>query len=347
MFDNTDFSIIVNPDILDETYVLPRIPGRDNQIREIASYLAPATKNMKPTNLWVHGAPGTGKTSTAKYMLKELERVNVNGFYINCWSANTLYSILDEIAREMRLFRADTQSTRVKLRRIEESLKNKSVIFVLDEIGKPQPKDRNRIIYHLCNIKNSGVVCICNSGQAGQAYNDLNGIVRSRLKPKFIEFKPYSVNDLVEILKERAVLALAPETWDESIPERIAELSKGDSRSAIQTLRDAAYHADTGNNRIITEEDVMQGYDEAKNLKKTYRLDRLTRHHRLLFNLIKESPDILSGDLWNEYIEKCSEKVKPIARRTYTNYITGLMETGLVKAEKATVKGKTRSFKVI
>ena len=345
MFDDVDFSIVTNPDILDETYIPPNIQSRGEQINDIAFCMSPATKNRRPWHLWIHGNPGVGKTSTVRYILRALEKAGVNGFYVNCWSENTLYSILDRITSEMRLFRADAQSSVVKLKKIEGSLKNQSIVIVLDEIDKPLPKDMNTMIYSLCGISKSGLICICNSREA---YHDLDDRVRSRLNPKFIGFEPYSANDLVEILNQRAVLGLAPGTWSKTLFENIARLSEGDARVAIQTLKNAAYHAETGRGRKITSEHVMKGYSRAKRLKKTYRLDKLTPHHKILYDAIRENPSILSGGLWAEYTQRCGKKkIKPIARRTYTHYIIGLTETGLIKAERATVKGRVRSFRVV
>ena len=345
MFENNDSCIIINEDILDETYIPADIPSRSKQINDIAFCISPAVRNKKPHHLWIHGKPGVGKTSTVKYILRELERAGINAFYVNCWSDNTLYSVLDKIAAEMRLLRADAQRTSVKLKKIENSLKNRPIVIVLDEIDKPLPKDRDRIIYSLHGIRNSGLVCICNSMQA---YHDLDKRVRSRLNPDFIKFGPYSVSDLAEILKQRAALALAPKTWDEPTFERIAELAEGDARIAIQTLKNAAHYAEKHSRGKITNEHATKGYSRAKHLKKTYRLDRLTQHHRAIYSIIRENPSILSGQLWQTYTENCGkDRIKPIARRTYTHYIIGLMETGLVKAEKATVKGKVRSFKVV
>lgn len=84
------------------------------------------------------------------------------------------------------------------------------------------------------------------------------------------------------------------------------------------------------------------GWNSAKNLKKTYLLNKLTLHHRLLYELVKENKEIKSGELWKIYLEKCKNlKTQPIALRTYSQYMNKLIEPDLVKWERALVRGKS------
>jgi len=66
--------VVTNPDILGETYVPADIPAREPQIQELRLCLAPALKKKKPIHAWLFGQPGTGKTLTAKFILRKIER---------------------------------------------------------------------------------------------------------------------------------------------------------------------------------------------------------------------------------------------------------------------------------
>ena len=354
LFENNDSCIIINEDILDETYIPADIPSRSKQINELTFCLDPATKNRKPMHAWIYGEPGVGKTLTANYMLKELEKAYVDSIYVNCWSNSTLYSIMDTLIRnrmkkDIRLFRANEHSTSIKLDRFRQHIKKESFIIILDEIDSIPSKERNRVIYNLCTIGKAGLVCI---GNSKSVYYGLDSRVRSRLDAKLIEFKPYSAVDLTGILKQRVMLALAPDTWSKRILEKIAGLSEGDARVAIRTLKNSAEYAEKDASAKITSRHVRKGYDSAKNLKKSYRLYKLSQHYRILYNLIKNSPDVLSTDLWKSYLKKCrGTKLKPIAKRTYFAQIKKLMKIGLVRGEwvddSGVSWGRMRSFRVM
>jgi len=342
--------IITDMDILNETYIPAIVPSRDGEISDIAFSLKPATLNRKPMHVWIYGEPGVGKTLTANYILKELERACVDSIYVNCWDYSTLYAIVDRlirvrISKDIRLFNTDAHNTLIKLEMFRKHIKKESFIVVLDEIDTLSIKERNRIIYSLSELGNVGLVCV---GNKSTIYYGLDGRARSRLDPRLMEFKRYSSRDLTEILKQRAVLALAPDTWDIPTLENIAELANGDARIAIHTLKRSAEYAEGDGASKITGEHVKKGYNLAKNLKKSYMLYKMGQHYRILYRLIKDNPDILSADLWETYLRKCEKmRMKPVAKRTYFAHVDKLMKIELVRSEwVGSSRGRMRSFRV-
>jgi len=341
MFEENKHGIVVNPDLLDEHSIPLRMSGRESPITQLQFCLSPALKGQRPLHSWVYGNPGTGKTATTKFMLKKLEHESgIRGVYINCWEYNTFYAVIEKIVVELRILGADKLNTTFKLERFERFLGDKPFVIILDEIDQPCPKERNSILYNLCNLRKIGVIAVCNSKYT---LFGLDERVKSRLQPTRIEFPAYSVNDLLFILKQRAELALYPKTWDQTTLEKIAELSDGDARVAIQTLKNSSHHAETEYKARINYEDVRKGWNSSKDLKKTYMLNKLTEHHRLLFEIIKKRKEVLSGKLWSLYLEECKKKkLKPMAVRTFSLYTNKLKELGLIKAERALVRGKVR-----
>lgn len=73
----------------------------------------------------------------------------------------------------------------------------------------------------------------------------------------------------------------------------------------------------------------------------------MTSHHRLLYEMVKKSKEINSGELWKAYLAKCGKlKKQLIALLTYFEYMNKLIELDLVQWNRALVKGKVRVFKV-
>lgn len=158
------YGIIANFEILSEDYIPENIPGRDSQIKELKFCLDPVSRRQKPLNAWLYGPPGAGKTATARYMLRHFAQTSrANGVYVNCWERNSLYSVLEKIITELRILGADKPDSSFKMERLQMHLKDTTLILVLDEINQPPPKERNSIIYNLCELQNVGLICICNS----------------------------------------------------------------------------------------------------------------------------------------------------------------------------------------
>lgn len=333
----------MNPDVLSENHLSTEMHGREHQVKEIALCLQPVIEGGKPVNCWLHGKSGAGKTATARYVLRRLHaEAGVGGIYVNCWENPTFFSILERIARELRMLGADKLRTSFMLERLKRHISNDRLIIVLDEIDQAPPKERHAILYNLSNLPTVGLVCVCNSEHT---YFGLEERIKSRLNPARIRFDVYSPNELLSILNQRSNQALAPCTFTGELLRTIAKLAEGDARVAIQTLKNSAYMAERDSGAEITISHIRRAWNTAKDLKKTYLLRKLTDHHMLLHELIAKNKGILSGDLWRLYLKTCgSRKVKPIAIRTYYDYCNKLVELGIVQAKRAAIQGKVREF---
>jgi len=327
------FTIVTNPDIFYDDYLPVRIVSREPQIQEIRFSLQPLLERKKPSPIWIHGEPGSGKTSTVKFILKELEEVGVKGIYINCWEFNSFYSVIDKITEGL-LAPKSSRSGYYKFHLFENYTRKRPIVLILDEADKN--RDIAKLIYHLSDLRIGMVYISCSL----YTLYSLETRSKSRFNGIFIEFKPYNIQDLIEILKERAKFGLHPGTWTLKLLEEIARLSKGDARIAIQTLKNAGDRADHEGASKISLKHVRLGFGRAKSLRKTYRLKKLTDRHRTIYELVKKNPGIISGELWSKY-SKCR---KPVARRTFTLYLTQLINLGLIRSERA--YGRSRTFRV-
>ncbi len=65
-------SLFSNKRALQSSYTPETIPHRDVEINKVANILAPCLKLEKPSNLFIYGKPGTGKTLTIKHITNNL-----------------------------------------------------------------------------------------------------------------------------------------------------------------------------------------------------------------------------------------------------------------------------------
>lgn len=337
--------IIADPEVLEEEYIPQNIPCREVQKKELAFCLSPIEKGMKPLDCLCHGKPGTGKTALVKYILQQVqETTNAFAFYVNCWENKTLNLILDRIVEQSSLVIAE-KSYSVKLSRVKQKIGNRPCVVALDEVDKLERKDLNDILYMLKEIGKVGIVCISNTRKY---VLDLDPRAISRMRFTSIEFPAYSNEELLTILKHRVIDcgAFYPNTYTIAILEKVADLAAGDARVAIQSLRNAASIAEKMNKTKISEEDVDKGYEEVKEIKKKYYLERLTPHHKLIVDIVRENPQISSKNFYNVYKHECKKlALTSLSSRTFNNYVRELLELGYLRYERAKLRGNVRTFR--
>jgi orc1/cdc6 family replication initiation protein len=339
--------IIANSEVLEEEYIPQNIPCREAQKKELAFCLSPMERRMKPLDCLCHGKPGTGKTALVKYVLQQVsENTSALSFYVNCWENKTLNQILDQLLRQIELPVVEANYT-VKVSRLKQKIGNKPCVIALDEIDKLDRKDLNDVLYMLNELGRVGLICISNTRKY---ILELDPRIVSRVHFKSINFPPYSNEELLTILKQRVVdcKALFPNSYSKEILEKIADLAAGDARVAIQTLRNAAYIAEKSNKSKISREDVEKGYEEAEEIKKKYRLEKLGEHYKLIYEIVKKNPGILSNEFYDIYKKEArKQELNPKSDRTFTNYVDELIELGYLKVERAKTRGNVRIFKTI
>jgi len=98
----------------------------------------------------------------------------------------------------------------------------------------------------------------------------------------------------------------------------------------------------------ITTKSLEELIKVAKETRRTCILNDLTQDHRIFYEVVKQKGKILSGDLWEKYLKRCSQlSRRPLAPRTFSEYANRLVRAGLITSERARVRGKVRLFKAV
>ena len=141
-------SIFLNKEVLQSSYLPNQVLYREEQIMEVANILAPALRLEKPSNLFIFGKTGTGKTLTIKYLLNSMQQtarknnIYLKTIYINCKLkrvADTEYRLIAQLIKEFNQQIPPTGLPTDEVYNIFYTLldkKKQMVLLVLDEIDQ-------------------------------------------------------------------------------------------------------------------------------------------------------------------------------------------------------------------
>ena len=119
---------------LDYDYQPKLLKYRENEQRRFATAIKPLLENRNGRNVFVYGAPGIGKTTACKHVLRELEEETdeVATIYINCWKENTTYKIFYKLCEDLGYQFIQNKKPTALFVLIKTKLNKKSAVFITD-----------------------------------------------------------------------------------------------------------------------------------------------------------------------------------------------------------------------
>lgn len=348
------------------------IPHREKQINTLASILAPALKGERPSNVFIYGMTGTGKTLVSKYVGNELEKASSNTsnlikvIYINCKMkkvADTEYRLVAELSR---MFGKEVPITGLPTEYVYriffEALDSKKwvVVIILDEIDALVNKMGDNFLYNFTRInqelKNAKVSII-------GITNDLHFIdildprVKSSLSEEEILFPPYNALELQDILYERAKLSFYPNILSQEVIPKCAALAAqehGDARRALDLLRVAGEIAERENDSKITEKHIDLALEKIDYERIVEAVKTLPKHSKVVLWAIidlkeKKQENVQTGDVYAVYEETCKScALHPLTQRRVSDLISELDMMGIINAKVISLGryGRTREIKL-
>ncbi|NIA03815.1 MAG: AAA family ATPase [Nitrospiraceae bacterium] len=320
-------TVFKDPIVLDYDYIPKFVPYRESEQREIILSIKPLFQRRNGKNLFLYGKPGIGKTLLCKSVLKELEdNEQIFSFYINCWKKNTTYKIALQLADELNYPFVQNKKTDEILSVIKRELNKKSAVFILDEADKLE--DVSFLYFLLEEIYRKTIILITNGRQW---IIDIDSRVRSRLLPQLVEVKPYDINEVRGILKERLKYAFYPDVFEEAAFELVVEKAykAEDVRVGLYLLKEAGNNAEERASKKIQKEDVINAINKLRNfsIKDSSELDEDTR---LVLKITKENSGRKIGDLYKIYQSKGGKSVY----KTFQRKIIKLEKAGFLKLKK-------------
>ena len=366
-------SLFKNKKALQSNYIPELIYHRDEQINQIAKILAPTLKQDTPSNLFVYGKTGTGKTLSVKYVLEQIMEVSmkkeipIKSVYINCKMkkvADTEYRLIAQLARE---FGKAIPPTGLPTDEVYKSffsaidVEKTTIILILDEIDQLVKKAGDEILYNLTRInselKNSQISLIGISNDLVFVDN-LDPRIKSSLSEEEIIFPPYNAIQLQQILRERAILAFKDNIVGEGVIEKCsayAAREHGDARRALELLRVSAEVAERENNEKIEINHIDLAEDK---IEKERVLEIVSTQPKqtqtILYSIFVLSPNnnqnISTGEIYDVYKKLCYKfNMRPLTLRRVSDIIGELEMFGIITTKTISKGryGRTRKISLI
>ena len=157
-------SIFINKKVFQSNYAPDEVMHREKEVKLIADILAPSLKLDRPSNIFIYGKTGTGKTLTVKHVtsrileVAEKRSVPLKVFYLNCKLnriADTEYRLVAQLARDNCKEIPPTGLPTDEVYKIFfSSIDNEkqAIILVLDEIDQVVKKAGDGLLYNLIRV---------------------------------------------------------------------------------------------------------------------------------------------------------------------------------------------------
>ncbi|MEM5778002.1 MAG: ORC1-type DNA replication protein [Candidatus Aenigmatarchaeota archaeon] len=361
--------IFVNRDALSISFTPENIPHREKQINDLGKILFPALKGGRPSNIFLYGRPGTGKTLVSKFVGSELEKIsenngnNVKVLYVNCKMkkiADTEYRLLAELSKQLGKEIPFTglptdQVYHIFFGTIEKT--KKTVIIIIDEIDALVQKNGDEILYNLTRVnqelKNSKVSIIGITNNLS-FIESLDPRVKSSLSEEELIFPPYNALQLQDILRTRANLAFAPDALEPGVIEKCAALAAqehGDARRALDLLRVAGEIAERNCEEKVTISHVDAAQEKIDMDRVLEIVKAQPKQSQLvlysIIQLFENNKEIQTSEVIDRYQELCLRYgLKALTQRRVSDLIAELDLFGIINT-KIISKGRYGRTRVI
>jgi archaeal cell division control protein 6 len=369
-------SLFKSKNVLQVKYNPESIPHRDVQIKSIASILASLLRGERPSNLFVYGKTGTGKTLSVQYVTDQLSKkadelgVDIRFEYLNCKLrkvADTEYRILAALIHKLGgvipATGLPTDKVWSKFIELVDS-KKQLIILIFDEIDQAVKKMSDNFLYSMTRmnqeLENAQLSLIGISNDVTFLEN-IDPRVRSSLGEEEFVFAPYNAIQLQDILNERCNIAFKDDVIADGVVAKCAAYAArehGDARRALDLLRIAGElserdgkdrveedYIDFANNKIEKDKilDIVETFPKQHKLV-IYSIIQLTREQEN-----KKIDKFFTGDVYNLYQDVCIRtKTDSLTQRRISDILADIDMLGIINAKVISKgrHGRTREIRL-
>jgi len=358
----------LNREALGPDYMPGHLPFRDSQTKAVAQILAPILRGSKPSNLLLYGKTGTGKTAVTNYVLSKLKaeanNPNLVLAYVNTRLADGEYRTLADFAKFLDL-KKEKQIPLTGLAigevidRISENIKSskKKVVLVLDEIDYLVKLFGDDILYAFTRSGEKlapGFLALVGISNDLKFKESLDPRVLSSLSEEELVFPPYTVDELRQILTERARVAFRPLVASPAAINLCAAMAgseHGDARRAIDLLRIAGEVAEREGLKQIDESCIRTASAKMEVDRVDEAIRSLPVQNKAILAAVSHfDGGTNTGELYLAYSNLCRRMgIEILTQRRMSGILGDLDLLGLVEASVVSKgrRGRTKKIRLL
>lgn len=344
-------TIFDNKELLQIDYVpnQDRIVGRDDQIEQVASEIAPIILANQPNSAVIYGKTGCGKSLVAKHVSQiaqeeaENRGYNIAIGYVNCQQLKSNVDVLRDYGTQIN---PSNSTVKFPSRGISEgeyydrlwdvlTEYYDGAMIVLDEVDKLKNDDILMILSRAGETGSVdvpiGVIAVSNKLSFK---DDMTERTKSSFGHNEFIFDSYDATQIAEILRNRKD-AFADGVLQDGVIELTAALSAqehGDARKAVRLLRYAGEVAISRGKQAVKEAHIEAARDAAESERLLELLSGLPSHTNYILlaiaNLTNNNPDkqwFRTRAIKEKYNEICEmEGIDPLKRERHRELLSEL-----------------------
>jgi len=306
LFSDITETLFADKTILSEEYQPDVIVEREDEIDAYRSALKDVLFGRNPSNVFIYGKTGVGKTAVTEYIMSALateveQRPKADDLHVHFHNCNddSVYRTVRSLIHSIRTEDADQfPETGLATSHALETLYKEmndcggTFLFVLDEIDHLSNPDS--LLYELPRARANGHLTTARVGVIGISNNytfrsTLSPKVKDTLMEKEIGFSPYDADELRSILTKRAEKALVDGACEESaIALCAAKAAKdmGSARQAIDLLREGGDIAEEAGSDTITDDHIEVAAERVQRGRVENKLRDQTVHGQLILEAV-------------------------------------------------------------
>lgn len=352
------------------SYVPSKIIGRNEEVKNLLRYLLGYKKGHVVPLVSIYGRSGSGKSTLIKYVCETLDELKL--CFVNLREAKTVFNAANLILAELGgSDLKSAQGTSMALQKIAQEIesilgaeKKRLFVLVLDEFDaifndkRSHPSD---FVYKLVEMqaalgKKGFLSCIVTISNNVLSDYNLDDRVKSRIGTSEVFFEPYSKQDVLDILYERAKKAFKVKI-DDTVLQYCSECSSlehGDARRAIDLLRVAAELASSKNESI-----AIKHVDLASEKLQKDRIEEVLSSASYHFKVAclalairtygLDTPWHSTHQLHKKYCELLEKETKPVTHRRFSELLREIETSGVITSQTGSQgrKGYFSQFRLI
>jgi len=330
-------------------------PGRGPALEQLLDYLDPVFEGRLPTDTYVWGPAGSGKSAIITALVSHMSRLLSGSATVihtstRAQSADTpafvyvdarhsdsafglYHAVLDGLVNEsVPRHGVGTETIRDRLVEHLQPIKRRAVV-VVDHVNEPEGIDLATMAETFSVVEDS-LACIA----VGRDHPDDLGA--DLLPPGRIEIPRYERHALVELLTSRTSDGLSQQAIDHDQVRRIADWAEGNAHDALAALFGAADLADRAGYDRIREQDLTDGMNAVPRPSAPLgRVHTLPDNRQLVLRRLIDLDEADTGSVDDAAAAITEARSVDLSAGTVRRFLYELAEAGIVQRVTAPATG--------